>query len=187
MLETERLLFRTWQPEDWLAFRPIATDPEVMQYIETGKPWSDERIKQFVDRQISVLGEYGFCLWQLIHKQDRRLIGFCGMQPLGDTGEIEIGWWLAKDYWKRGLATEAGRAVLDYAFATRHLPRVVAIVQPPNLASRRVMEKLGMHFEKEMIYKGPVVLLYVIHNPAQPVREEGEIVSSLDAARLSMR
>jgi RimJ/RimL family protein N-acetyltransferase len=66
MLETERLLFREWRPEDWLTFRTIATDPDVVRYISTGQPWPDDRIQRFVNRQIENLSTKGFCLWQLI-------------------------------------------------------------------------------------------------------------------------
>ena len=148
MMETERLLIEEWRPEDWLRFRPIATDPAVMRYISTGQPWPDERIQQFVAKQINQAQTDGFCLWKLVEKSTQRLVGQCGLQPLGQTGEIEIGWWLARDYWGRGLATEAARRVLQYAFETLHLKRIIAIAQPANQASIKVMQKLGMSFER---------------------------------------
>ena len=71
ILETERLILDTWQSTDWTAFRPIATDVEVMRYITGGVPWSDEQIRSFVDRQIELCRTQGFCRWKLLEKLDR--------------------------------------------------------------------------------------------------------------------
>src|SRR5205814_1975906 len=112
VLETDRLLIARWEPDDWLAFRPITTDPDVMRYIGRGEPWPDTRIQSFVKLQIEQSEKLGFCLWKLLAKAPpgpRTLIGFCGLQPLSGTPDVEIGWWLVKAYWGRGLATEAAR------------------------------------------------------------------------------
>lgn len=147
VIETERLFLREWLREDFHHFKPIATNPQVMKYIGTGEIWSDERIERFIDNNIDLYKKYGFCLWALIHKQTQNLIGFCGLSPLSQS-EIEIGWWLAPEYWGNGLATEAALAVMLFGFERLNLPRIVSIAQPPNQRSIRVMEKLGMHFEK---------------------------------------
>lgn len=173
VLETERLLLREWRPEDWLAFRPIATDPDVMRYITDGVAWTDGQIQRFVTRQINNAERDDFCLWKLVDKANARLVGFCGLQPLGTTDEIEIGWWLARDCWGRGLATEAARSVVDFGFGTAKLARIVAIARPENNASRNIMHKLGMTFVREtdtgeMGKQPPVVKLvyYSLENSA---------------------
>lgn len=148
IIETDRLRLGTWQPEDLAAFRPIATHPEVMRYIADGKPWPDERIAQFINRQMTHAERLGYCLWKLIDKTNGRLVGQCGIQPLYNTGHTEVGWWLARDCWGRGLASEAASAALRYGFDVIGLPRVVAIAQPENVASIRVMQKLRMEFVK---------------------------------------
>jgi hypothetical protein len=56
----------------------------------------DEQIQSFVTRQIDNAARDGFCLWKLVDKADARLVGFCGLQPLGTTGEVKIGWWRAR-------------------------------------------------------------------------------------------
>jgi [ribosomal protein S5]-alanine N-acetyltransferase len=147
-METERLLIQPWARDDWRAFRPIATDPEVMRYIGSGEIWSDERIVGFVERQIDGLRVRGYALWKLVEKENEGLIGFCGLQPLRETGETEIGWWLARDRWGRGLATEATRHVLHHGLDEIGLERIVAIAQPENTASVNVMRKIGMRFER---------------------------------------
>src|SRR5437667_2078265 len=152
VLETDRLLIARWEPDDWLALRPIATDPDVMRYIGGGEPWPDTRIQSIVKPQIEQSEKLGFCLWKLLAKAppgSRTLIGFCGLQPLSETPDVEIGWWLAKAYWGRGLGTEAARAVLSFGFASVGPTRIVAIAQPANRASVHVMEQPGMRFDRD--------------------------------------
>jgi [ribosomal protein S5]-alanine N-acetyltransferase len=166
ILETPRLRLLPWQPDDWLQLRPIAQDPEVMRYISNGQPWPDERIREFVARQANGFEARGFCLWKLTDKRTQEMIGFCGLQPLAETPDVEIGWWLARARWGKGLATEAAREVLRDGFERAHLQRIVAIAQPENLASIHIMEKLGMHFEREITHRGFRVVLYAIERSA---------------------
>lgn len=170
VLETQRLLIEDWQQEDWQAFRYIASNPEVMRFIGDGQIWDDERIQQWVRRQIDNRAELGFAFWKLVDKTTGRLIGHCGMQYLANTGDIEIGWWLAQDCWGRGLATEAARRVLRYGFDTFHFKRIIAIGHPENTASINIMMKLGMKFEKftdgkelGLIVQDVPIALYSIH------------------------
>src|SRR5215470_3623977 len=111
-LETERLILDTWQSSDWKHFRPIATDPEVMRYITGGVPLSDDEIRGFVDRQIQLYAERGFCRWKLCIKPGGEMIGFCGVGMWRRSPFPEIGWWLARRCWGRGLATEAAAEAL---------------------------------------------------------------------------
>jgi RimJ/RimL family protein N-acetyltransferase len=151
-----------WQAADWLTFRPIAQDTDVMRYIDSGQLWSDERIRHFVQAQIQEARAYGFCLWKLTEKVTSTLIGFCGLQHY--EAEIEIGWWLAKSYWGKGLATEAARVALLDAFQRIRLPRVIAMAQPENRASIHIMEKLGMKFERNAVRNRIHVVVYGIAN-----------------------
>ncbi|MGH9594201.1 MAG: GNAT family N-acetyltransferase, partial [Bryobacteraceae bacterium] len=107
-----------------------------------------------------------YCLWKLILQSSGELAGFCGIQPLAGTEEIEIGWWLAKAHWGHGIAIEAAREVMRDAFGRVRLPRLVAIARPENAASRRIMEKLGMAFEREHVHRGIPVVLYAISRPS---------------------
>ncbi len=108
MLETGRMRLLPWQPDDWLLLRPIGTDPQVMRYISDGKPWPDERIREFVGRQTTHFDKLGYCLWKLLHKETNEMIGFCGLQPLDGTAETEIGWWLARAWWGHGSGDRSG-------------------------------------------------------------------------------
>jgi RimJ/RimL family protein N-acetyltransferase len=161
-LETPRLILDPWQSSDWTNFRPIATDPEVMRYITGGAPWSDEEIRGFVDRQVQLYAERGFCRWKLRKKGGGEMIGFCGVGIWRRSPFPEIGWWLARAYWGRGLATEAAAAALRDAFERVQLDRVISIAMPANTASRRIMEKLGLEFECEFEDDGVSVVRYTI-------------------------
>ena len=162
ILETERLILDTWQSADWTAFRPIATDVEVMRYITGGVPWNDDQIRSFVDLQIESHRTQGFCRWKLLQKPDQNLIGFCGVGLWRHTVELEIGWWLAQPYWGRGMATEAALVALRDAFERVRLSRIVSIAMPENKASTRIMEKLGLEFDSEFENEGFRLVKYAI-------------------------
>jgi len=148
-----------------MALRPIATDVEVMRYITAGVPWTDERIQLFVERQVELFSERGFCRWKLLAKPAGEMIGFCGVGFWRDSPDLEIGWWLARQYWSHGLATEAARAALRDAFERVGLHRVISIARPANTASTRIMEKLGLELECEFEEDGVRLVRYAIHRP----------------------
>ena len=144
-LETERLIIRPWEAGDRDAFVGFTRDPEVMRYVHGGVPYSEDEIAEFLGRQARQLAEFDVCMGAMVEKETSRVVGVCGIQPLGTTGDYEIGWWLARDRWGRGYATEAGRAAMEHVLAMR--PRVVAIIDPGNEPSKRVVARLGMHYE----------------------------------------
>jgi len=171
ILETERLILDAWRSSDWIEFRPIATDVEVMRYINGGVPWNDEKIQDFVDRQRTLYSERGYCRWKLVDRSAGNLIGFCGVGFWRDAKDPEIGWWLARSYWGRGLATEAARAALRDAFERVCLERVISVAMVENSASRRIMEKLGLRPESEFESDGFQMVRYALdradyENPA---------------------
>jgi RimJ/RimL family protein N-acetyltransferase len=92
------------------------------------------------------------------------LIGYCGFfsQIVDDVEEIELGYRLHPDHWGQGLATEAARAVRDYGFDDLKLPRLISLIHPNNVASRRVAEKNGMTPEKETVFRCFPTIVYSI-------------------------
>ncbi len=162
ILETGRLRFATWAKDDWREFSKLASDPLVVRYLGSGVPWPEERVKEFVVRQIESWEKHGICLWKILPKDNDTLIGICGLQRLPEGPDVEIGWWLAPSQWGKGLATEAARQGLTYGFDTSRFERIVAIAQGANRDSIRVMEKLGMRFEREAVHKGIHVVIYAI-------------------------
>ena len=170
MLETERVRLEPWETGDWRSFHAIATDTEVMRHITGGVPFTESQTQEFVARQIRHFAERGYCLWRLTVKHDdaatnpsgRTVDGFCGIQPLAETDEIEIGWWLARRHWGQGIATEASRAAARDAFERVGLSRLVAIARKENAASLRIMQKLGMKYERDHIHRGIPVVMYSV-------------------------
>ena len=162
MLRTERLILEPWQHSDWETFRPIATDVEVMRYVNGGIPWSDEQIHFFVDRQVRLYSDLGFCRWKMLEASSGKMIGFCGPGMWRDARYPEIGWWLARSHWGRGLATEAARAALGDARERVRLDGVISIAMPENIASIAVMKKIGMKFDGEFESEGVKLVRYAV-------------------------
>ncbi len=174
VIDTARLVIRPWvEDKERTAFVALATDPEIMQYITHGRPWTGEEIDAFFERQRSSLAKHGFCQGALVEWASGSVVGLAGLHPLGTTGDVEAGWWVARDRWGRGYATEAAFALRDFAFRELRLPRLAAIAHPDNAASIRVMEKIGLTFERratghELGLRVPdvEVVLYAAANPS---------------------
>jgi RimJ/RimL family protein N-acetyltransferase len=177
-LETARLLLRPWREEDRAAFAAFNADPEVMRYFAA--PLTREQSDEAIDRYNAQLARDGFTMFALEEKQSGTLAGVLGMQVMRDAvpnlpqPAVEIGWRLALSAQGSGLATEGARAILDYAFNEIHLAEVFAITTPANMASRRVMEKLGMTHRPELTFDHPRVppghryrehIVYSLTNP----------------------
>src|SRR6185503_11559567 len=128
-IETQRLILRPFECSDLEALFALNSDPEVMRYIGEGKVLSKE---ETAIRLTSIIGhweKHGFGLWAAMHKEQGEFTGFCGLMHLDNTLEIEVGYRLAKSYWRMGLATEGARASLDYGFDKLKLDRIVAVAQ----------------------------------------------------------
>jgi ribosomal-protein-alanine N-acetyltransferase len=149
-LETDRLFIRPWTPADRPAFHALTEDPEVMRYVHGGQPYAEDEVDEWFTRQARQLAQHDVCMGALIEKATGRLVGIGGTQPLGTTGNLEIGWWLARDVWGRGYATEAGGAAMRHVLETLGHKRVVAIIDPDNEPSKRVVGRLGMHYESRV-------------------------------------
>ena len=119
-----------------------------MRFIAEGDPWPDSRIGWFMGKQSALQETLGFCNWKLTDRTSGELIGFCGLAPLQPVGEIEIGWWLRPECWKKGLAFEAAECVLNAAFDAYGITRVVARAYRANTSSVVLMERLGMIFDR---------------------------------------
>lgn len=151
ILETERLMVRTWSFDDAEDGYGIWSDPEVMRYVGTGKPNSSiEETRAWIGRMKAHHERYGFGFWAVVEKKNSRLIGSCGMGYQHDGGlPIEFGYTLARSSWGCGYATEAARACLRYAFEKLHLRELSASVDSRNVASQRVLEKIGFVYQLE--------------------------------------
>jgi RimJ/RimL family protein N-acetyltransferase len=149
ILETERLQLREMTFDDLDDLYAILSDPIAMQHYP--KPYDRKGVEDWIERNLQRYAEEGFGLWAVVHKEDARFIGDCGLtiQQVDGIGELEIGYHILRAYWGQGLATEAARACRDYAFDVLGRDRVISWMHPENVASRRVAEKNGMRLKKE--------------------------------------
>jgi RimJ/RimL family protein N-acetyltransferase len=160
MITTPRVLLRPWRADDVDAFAALASDAEVLRFINDGVPWAREQAEAFVARQVCGLAERGYCRWALETRDDGRFAGFCGGEPLTQIPEVELGWWIVRSRWGQGLATEAATAALADLTARARLPRVVSLARADHAASIRVMCKIGLAFDRALPYNGLACVLY---------------------------
>lgn len=161
-LETARLRLRMFTPDDLAALSLIFADPHVMEYLgKDGLPISFEETAGALTSIIEHWHRNGFGRWAVEDKTDGRLLGYAGIRSL--EGQAELVYLLAKEYWGQGLATEVAVACLRYGFTEKRFDSILALTRPLNLRSRRVMEKIGMKFEKDANYFGIDVVQYVVN------------------------
>lgn len=164
ILETPRLIVRYFTIRDLNALMPILADPQVMEFSIIGVH-NRQQIKQFIEQRLLSYLEPGFGLYALVHKQNQKLIGYCGffVQKINERKEVEIGYRLATKYWGKGLATEAATSICEYGQKKFNFKRFVCLIEPNNKRSINVAQKIGMKLEKEMIYYGIDVEVYSIN------------------------
>jgi ribosomal-protein-alanine N-acetyltransferase len=145
-LLTDRLLLRAFRPSDWTAVHAYGTDLEVVRFMDWG-PNTIEQSRHHVNRSVAIASVsprlvYPYAVERIA---DGRVIGSAqlGMTSL-DHRRAEMGYVFAREAWGHGYATEAAGALLDYAFDKLGLHRVAATCDPDNIASARVLEKIGM-------------------------------------------
>jgi len=159
-LETPRLLLRPFEDRDRAPFAAMNADPAVMHYFAS--TYTPEESDQHVARYLLQLERDGFSFLVATQKQTGDFLGIIGMQtmyievPNLPQPAVELGWRLAAHAHGKGYATEGARAFLDLA-RQLHLPSVVAITTPDNLASQNVMRKLGMTPRPELTFDHPLI------------------------------
>lgn len=161
MLETERLSLRPMRAEDADALLAIFADPVAMAAFG-GVLFERPQMDRWVRRNLDHQARYGYGLFSVVHKASGLLIGDCGIEQIELDGQrtAELGYDIRSDHWNQGYATEAARAVRDYAFQQLDLPHLASLIRRGNLASRRVAEKLGMRLSAEITRSGRPYWLY---------------------------
>lgn len=148
IVETERLILRTWLLNDLKDFFEIYGDPEVWRFINPkGVFQNDDVARRALRRGIAYQEEHGMCHWATVEKSRGKVIGACGFNLFEAGPELELVYHFAPLYWGRGYATEAGRACLSYAFNELNAQQIVASTYAENLASQRVLEKIGFVYQ----------------------------------------
>jgi RimJ/RimL family protein N-acetyltransferase len=161
VLETDRLVLRRFTRDDVDALVELDSDPEVTHFITNGAATPREEVEDdILPRFLWYYATYpGYGFWAVTEKATGEFIGWFHLRPNPDhpiPDEPELGYRLRRAAWGRGYATEGSRALVDRAFAELGARRVFAETMAVNVASRRVMEKVGMRLVREFHADWPV-------------------------------
>jgi len=164
--ETPRVIIRHFCTENFADLAPILANPEVMKYSLAGV-LSSNQTRKFIQKMLCRYESEGYGYYAIIDRHNTQLIGYCGLLfcLIEGSRKVEIGYRLDPHYWQKGLATEAATAVRDYAFNQLSLNDLIALIQPKNIASIKVAEKIGMKFERNYTFSGMPVKIYRIFKP----------------------
>lgn len=148
-IDTGRLLVRKWElPRDLQDAHAIYGDAETMRFIPCGALPIDST-ERLLRRMIERDEQQGFGIWPVVHKAEQRVIGECGVTQIpGHEPDVEIAWIFNRDYHHCGYATEAARAVADFAFQELRMARLYALIDRFNAPSIAVANRLGMRYDR---------------------------------------
>jgi RimJ/RimL family protein N-acetyltransferase len=152
-LRSERLGFRRWSHEDFQLARELWGDMEVTRFF--GGPFSDDEVRARLHRELDRMKMHNFQYWPIFLLSDHEHVGCCGLRPYGTDPAIpELGFHLRPKFWGRGLAVEAARAAIRFAFDMIGAKGLAAGHHPENVNSKKVMAKLGFQYTHDEFFAG---------------------------------
>ena len=152
-LETKRLRLRLFTMDDLQIMFRLSTDPDVIKYADTAVKDMEEARQRLEQGPLSDYKKYGYGRFAVELKETGQVIGFCGIKYLPEIDLPEVGYRYLKEYWGRGIGTEAAKVCVDFAREDLKIKKLIALIIPENIASIKVAEKLGMT-------KGPLIHIY---------------------------
>ena len=159
ILETARLVLRPFQKGDIDRLAELMANPDFMRF--SLGPYTRERTQGVLDKFLSWEKAGLPSPFAVVLRENTEVLGYCGFHHHPEVpGEVEIGYRLHPGYWNRGLITEAAQAVRDHGFRDWKLSRVISLIHPENIPSRRVAEKNGMKVEREITFRGFPTLVF---------------------------
>jgi ribosomal-protein-alanine N-acetyltransferase len=159
-LTTDRLIALPLCTEDLPELCCLHQDPEVMKFV--GGVRTEDETKDWLEINLQHWKSHGFGIYVFRSKTNGTLIGRCGLRytQVNDSNEVELGYSLAAQYWRQGLATEMIHAILPIGFEHLRLASVIALIYARNASSRKLAERVGFRFEREALWKGSQAMLY---------------------------
>jgi RimJ/RimL family protein N-acetyltransferase len=161
VLVTERLVLKEFSLTDAHGFYELNLDPKVIRF--TGDvPFSSMAEAEIFIRNYDHYDRHGFGRWSVFLKDTNEYLGFCGLNYRLAVDEVDLGFRLRRSHWGKGYATEAAQGSLLHGFKSYGLEKIVAWAMKDNLASHRVLHKLGMRFQKTVEAEGSLWIQYVV-------------------------
>jgi RimJ/RimL family protein N-acetyltransferase len=164
IIETPRCFLRELSVTDAEHFYLLNQDLEVIKYTGDSPFESIQAAKEFLQNYNPYV-QYGYGRWAVIDKSNSEFLGWCGLKYSPDLDEVDIGFRFFKKYWNQGFATEAAKASIEYGFTTLHLHKIVGRAMEANVASIKVLEKIGLTFINKLEFHLHAGVLYQIENP----------------------
>lgn len=159
--ETTRLYLRRLTIEDAENIFLLNLDPEVIQFTGDEAFESVEAARQFL-RNYNHYDQYDFGRWAVVAKDADEFLGWCGLKFSPERNEYDIGFRFLKKYWNKGYATEAAQACLHLGFNFYKLSVIVGRARKENVASTRVLEKIGLTYANDFDFDGNEGVIYMI-------------------------
>jgi [ribosomal protein S5]-alanine N-acetyltransferase len=159
ILETQRLYLREINPEDAEHAYLLNLDPEVVQYTGDVAFSSVEEARTFLQKY-DHYKKYGFGRWAVILKTNEEFLGWCGLKYTEEQNEHDVGFRFFKKHWNQGYATESAKACLDLGFCKFNMGTIVGRAMKKNVASIKVLQKIGLNYLKDFDFDGQEGVVY---------------------------
>ncbi|MEH6413956.1 GNAT family N-acetyltransferase [Pseudomonas sp. CGJS7] len=181
-IQTERLLLSELTPEDAAFILELLTEPSFLANIgDRGVRDLDTAVGYIQDGPVQSYARHGYGLWRVNLRDSGEAIGLCGLLKRDTLPDPDLGYAFLPRHWSRGYAVEAGAAALDYGLKTLALPRVLAITNPDNLASIKVLSRLGLGFQRMIRIGDNDLRLFSTDTAAIDVPADSRATESSDA------
>ncbi|PGK42318.1 GNAT family N-acetyltransferase [Bacillus anthracis] len=163
VIHTKRLFMRKPLIEDVNQFYSILKEEAVGKWLAKSRGMSKEEVNDYIGQLISHWEQYDFGVWLLVNRNTGKLLGHCGLRKVNETGEIEIMYLLAPEYWGNGYASEAVEASIQYAIETMNVKRIIARVKVANENSKKLLRKLGFTYTHDVDHSGRLLSYFELH------------------------
>ncbi|WP_245417514.1 GNAT family N-acetyltransferase [Aminobacter sp. AP02] len=164
-METQRLLLRTWREEDLDDLVWLHSQVEASRFLSRdGGPWTREQAAGRMAGWVEEYRQHGLTKFRLLRREDGRFIGRAGFSLFAATGQFELGYAIAPEFWGQGYATEIARALADHFLDRNVRDHFIAFAHVDNGASLKVLEKIGMRYQHTDLMNGLLARVYTMNN-----------------------
>ena len=163
-IETERLFLRMYRADELEEVYHLCTDADITKFFSFSNEITKKNVMASLPKRIERWRTQGFGQFGVFSKNDEKLIGYCGLQYLDNTIEVEIYYGFFKNFWGKGFATEAAKAMLRFGFEEAKLKKIAAVIHPENLSSQKVLLKLGLVQKQNAVFYNTETCYFIVYN-----------------------